>query len=318
MNPSPDDLKSWLRDALSEAGAIASGFAVASTVDPDEADGFARWTEEGNNAGMEWLTRHADLRRDPRLLLDGARTVVSVAFPFRQQRLRDKSLPQISSYAYVKDYHDVIRKRLRPVCRRFTEMCGSATRICVDSAPVAERYWALRCGIGRRGDNGAVIIDGYGSFLFLAEILLSAELPPDAPSSAGCLHCGRCASACPGKAIMPGGKIRAQRCLSYLTIEHREPFPETGESAEALRSPAGCRTLYGCDICQDVCPFNAGAATTGPLPEFLPANPAMLTLDSAGAAAMGEEDWRRFTAGSAMRRANPAQLRRNALRLRRD
>lgn len=315
MDSSAEETKRRLTASIRATGAIAVGYAEAAPVSHEESDGFGRWLDGGNHASMEWLARHEELRRDPRLLLDGAKTVVSIAYPFFQPERRDAALPQISMYAYGKDYHDVIRKKLRPVCRGLSETTGCATRICVDSAPVAERYWALKAGIGRRGDNGAVIIDGYGSFVFLCELLTSLELPTDEPSGKECLHCGRCRGACPGKAILPGGRIRAQRCLSYLTVEHREAFPGEGESADALNSPAGQRTLYGCDMCQLVCPCNAGADASLALPEFLPRNGEMLTLGAPEAMAMTDDEWTAFTASSAMRRARPAILRRNALRL---
>lgn len=310
------EAKRRLTASIRATGAVAVGYAEATAVSQEESDAFDRWLGDGNHASMEWLTRHRELRRDPRLLLDGARTVISIAYPYFQPRRRDPRLPQIAMYAYGKDYHDVLRKRLRPVCREMEEAYGCATRICVDSAPIAERYWAMRAGIGRRGDNGAVIVDGHGSFVFLCEILTTLGLPPDEPSTLECLHCGRCRSACPGKAILGDGTIRSPRCLSYLTIEHRDEFPAEGETADALRSPAGLGTLYGCDLCQAACPYNSGLDGSATLPEFLPRDGRILTLDAAQASAMTDEEWRVLNTASAMRRAKPPMLRRNALRLR--
>ena len=278
--------------AITDTGAVAVGFAEAGPVDPDVAAQFSRWLSGGMHAGMEWLVRHEELRKDPRNLLPGTQTVICAAYPYFQPRRRAPGLPQISMYAYGKDYHEVIRKRLRPVCRRMEEATGCATRICVDSAPIPERYWALRAGIGLLGDNGTVIIDGYGSFVFLCEILTTLRLPPDPPSRHRCSHCGRCRDACPGHAILPDATLCSTRCMSYLTIEHDDELPQTT-----------ARSLYGCDICQTVCPHNSVADPTLILPEFLPSHPSVLTLTARQAREMTGPEWDTFTAGTAMRRS---------------
>lgn len=309
-----EDIKRRLKASIRALGAIAVGVADASEIDTEEQQRFRRWLDEGNAQNMAWLERHEALRADPRLLLPDAKSVVSIAFSYRQPRLRNKSLPSISTYAYGKDYHDVLRKKLKPICRELEEATGCATRICVDSAPIAERYWALKGGIGRRGDNGAVIIDGFGSYLFLCEILTTLQLPADEPSSLGCLHCGRCAAICPGKALQGDGTIRPGSCLSYLTIEHHGDFP-----AGTASTPQGRATLYGCDLCQDVCPYNqqADAAQTArlTLPEFLPRHESILSLTTKEARSMTAEEWRSFNQGSAMKRAKPEQMMRNAANL---
>lgn len=319
MAGDPTLTKEELRRLILDAGAVAVGFAQAAPVSAEFDNAFSRWLAEGNAATMHWLGNHRQLRSDPRLLLEGARTVISVAFPYFQPQRRRASLPQISMYAYGRDYHKVIPKLLRPVCRQIAALTGASTRICVDSAPVAERYWAMRAGIGRRGQNGSVIIDGYGSFVFLTEILTSLEIEPDAPSTRHCSGCGRCRAACPGHAIGDDSMIRPQRCLSYLTIEHDAASPLEQESLDALASTAGRNTLYGCDICQSVCPHNAHLFNrkTPPdiPPDLLPHHPLMLTLGRDKAVGLTDEEWTAFTAGSAMRRAPAAMLHASALRL---
>lgn len=311
--------KERLKASILATGAIAVGVAEAGEVDRSCLDHFDRWLDAGNAAGMDWLRNHRTLRRNPAALLDGARSVVSIAYPYAQPRRRHAALPQIAMYAYGKDYHKVIPKLLRPVCQSLQAATGAATRICVDSAPIPERYWAMKAGIGRLGDNGSIIIDGYGSFVFLCEIITTLPLPPDSPSTKECMHCGRCRTVCPGRAISCGSgaaSIRPQRCLSYLTIEQRGELPTTGESAAALDSAAGLNTLYGCDICQLACPYNADTDPSLTLPQFLPAGEAILSLSAADAKALDADGWDALTIGSAMRRARAEQLQRNAARLR--
>lgn len=259
------DEKENLRRALLAAGACAVGFAKAEPVSPEAWGNFSRWLNAGHNAGMQYMHNYPDLRRDPRQLLDGCQTVISLAFSYAQPRYRDPDKGMIAAYAYGRDYHKELRKILRPIIKTLLEdKFGTPNRICIDSAPILERYWAERAGIGHRGDNGAIIIPGHGSLVFLAEILTTIPFPPDAAIQAAttaapatpaapvapvapaapaapvatetsaiptasalkeCSHCGACRRACPGSAILPDGTIDARRCLSYLTIEHRGPLP---------------------------------------------------------------------------------------------
>lgn len=283
-----------IRQEILATGAIAAGFADADAADPRVARQFAQWLRKGGHAEMQWLERHEELRKDPRSVLPDATTVISIAYPYFQPVKRHHTLPRISMYAYGKDYHDVVRKRLRPLCRRMEEATGCSTRICVDSAPVPERYWAMQAGIGRLADNGTIIVDGYGSFVFLCEILTSLHLTPDTPSTLRCLHCGRCRNACPGKAILPDATLMSERCLSYLTIESDKGLPPSLRCHD---------TLYGCDICQTVCPHNAQADPSLILPEFLPVSDDILTLTADQARQLTPLQWEELTAGSAMKRS---------------
>ena len=291
--------KETIRAKILQTGAVEAGFARAEPIDPALATRLDRWYADGCHATMEYMPRHADLRRDPRSLLPSARTVVSAAFPYYPPQLRDPHLPQIALYAYGRDYHKVLVKLLRPVCRFLSEEYGAATRICVDSAPIAERYWALKCGIGRRGDNGTIITDTAGSYILLAEILTDLEVDPDTPSTEECSHCGACRRVCPGKAIADDATIDARRCLSYLTIEHRGPLNSLQQ--KILDTPEGRNTLFGCDLCQKICPHNRHVTATEisalhPDPEFL-------TLDAEKIAAMTPDAWSAFTAGRPLRRS---------------
>ena len=158
------------------------------------------------------MERHADLRRNLDNVLPGTRTVISLAFPYAPERERPSDLPYLSRYAYGTDYHEAIRSLLTAVLEQTGIL--SSCRLCIDSAPVSERFWAIRAGIGYRGDNGALIVPGIGPEVFLAEILTTIEFEPDSPSYAECLHCGVCLRACPTGAL--------QACLLYTSPSPRD------------------------------------------------------------------------------------------------
>lgn len=256
------ELNDRLASLLTEAGAAAFGSAPAAPVEKEEWERFESWLEKGFNAGMEYMKNYPEIRRDPRLLLEGAQTVISVAFNYRQPN----PYPGIATYAIGQDYHKVLRKRLKRAVNEIREEFGGNWRICIDSAPVLERYWARKCGIGSRSPiHGNIIIPGTGSMVFLAEIISSLEVvlsgtavtdtgkpfPPETRQPR-----------CPTGALQPGGCIDARKCINYLTIEKKEPL------TEEERELAG-QAFFGCDICQLGCAENRGP-TPQILPEFRP------------------------------------------------
>lgn len=245
-----------IENKLRNAGALAVGVATAGIVDTPALEVYERWLDTGGAAGMSYMRAHRDIRQDPRLLLDGARSVVCMAFGYKTEATRDPKLPRISAYALLPDYHDWIRRaiRLSGIGSILGEE-GRDWRICVDSAPIMERYWAVRAGIGIRGENGAVIVPGVGSEVFLAEIITTKELEPDLPLIGDCGGCGRCRDVCPTGALQQGGTIDCSICLSYLTIEHRGEWTEPRQIA-AMQTAEGRDTLFGCDRCLSVCPHN--------------------------------------------------------------
>lgn len=291
---------------LNEAGAIRWGVAYAGPVDEAVHSAYLRWIAEGYHAGMDYLDRHAELRVDPRLLLDGTNSVISIAIPYRHpdsQRINPAA--RIASYALGDDYHDVVRKRLKAVAEAIEKRFGGATRICVDTAPIHERYWAIRAGVGRQGRSGQIIVPGAGTYCFLAEILTTVRFTPTSPLPGNpCGSCRRCIEACPGGALSSSHPFDARRCLSYLTIEHRGPLP----SEPRLQ---GC--LYGCDRCSEVCPHNSHPTYTT-LPEFTP-RPALLDISAQQIMSMDTEEYTRLFRRSPMKRAKLDGLRRNAIRL---
>lgn len=251
--------KEFIRRRLLSSGACAVGFAHAERVDADDTSRFRQWLAMGYHAGMAYMNNYPELREDPRGLLEGAQTVISLAFSYRPEKFRSDEHGIIASYAYGKDYHKELRRLLKPVLHNIGEKYPEARfRICVDSAPVHERYWALKAGIAFRGDNGCAIVPDYGSMVFLAEVITTLEIEPDKPLTRDCGHCGACRAACPGKAL--GDTIDCRRCLSYLTIEHRGEWDETG--AKIMAEQGNGVTILGCDVCQRVCPHNTHAPAT--------------------------------------------------------
>ena len=297
-------LKQDIRDLILSAGATKVGFAKAEPVDDTCTEQFLQWLDKGMHGEMKYLENHHDIRQDPRLLLDGAKTIISIAFNYYPSSLRANNLPYIAMYAYGKDYHDVIRELLRPVCARIKNLWGAETRICVDSAPIHERYWAWRAGLGYQGINGTFILPGRGSYFFLAEIITTLEIEPDTPMAHDCGKCGRCIRECPAKAILGNGCIDASRCLSYLTIECRSDWQAPTDTIPPL---------YGCDCCQIACHHNRSATPTE-IAQFAPTEEFM-QLDSNKTASMSEDDFRRIFRNSAIKRTKHSGLIRNISKL---
>ena len=262
------EIREDVRSVLLSAGAVAVGFSEAGDISMGVAEDYERWIGEGCHGEMGYLERHVPLRLNTDHVLPGARTVISLAYSFRPKEWRDESLPYISAYAYGPDYHVVLREIFNPVIARLKEELGGKWRLCIDSAPVAERYWALKSGIGKRGLNCAVIVDGCGPLCFLAEILTTIEIPPDRGVTeetdasdlvAGwCSRCGRCLEVCPTGALRGDGTMDARRCINYLMIEKKSPLTESEQ--KIVDSPPG--HLLGCDRCLKVC--RMGFATEKP------------------------------------------------------
>ncbi|MDE7153399.1 MAG: tRNA epoxyqueuosine(34) reductase QueG [Muribaculaceae bacterium] len=243
-------LKQQLAQRARETGFSAFGVARSAPVDESWQRSYRQWLDSGCGAEMHYLSNHPQLRSHPAELLPGAQSVISLALNYfhTEQQQADAI---IAMYAHGDDYHEVARLMMRPLIE-ILESHGFEARACVDTAPVRERYWALCSGIAFAGRNGLAIVPDVGSFCFLSEIITTAPLPPDAPLTKTCQGCGKCVEACPGHAIMADGKIDARRCHSYLSIEHRGELPPG----------TTLRTLYGCDICQRVCPHNQQATET--------------------------------------------------------
>jgi len=295
--------KDDIRKLAREQGFSACGFARAEPVKKEAVLAYRQWIDGGLNFSMHYMENYQAVRDNPTLLLDDARTVISFALNYYPEKLQPSTAPQFSYYAYGRDYHDVVRDRLRIVAGEITARTGCRCRVCVDTAPIRERYWAQQAGIGFIGRNNQLIIPGKGSYFFLGEIVTTLSLQPDKPCSANCGTCRRCIDACPANAL-PGnyGALDARRCLSCLTIEHRGELPE--KMAEKLGN-----RVYGCDACQQACPHNSHATPTA-VEEFTPSEEFLhISYESMGK--MTEDDYRRIFRRSAVKRAKYSGLMRN-------
>ncbi len=226
------------------------------------ADFLARWLGEGHEGAMGYMARDPARRTDPGLLLPGARSVVCVAKNYQSpgEHSEDPLTGRISRYAWGDDYHDVLAERLREL-QRFIEGLGGRAKVCVDTSAVLEKPWAQAAGLGWQGKHSNLISRDRGSWLFLGELLTDLELEPDAPHERDyCGSCTRCIEVCPTRAIVAPYVVDARRCISYLTIELRGPIPRE------LRAGIG-NLIFGCDLCQDVCPWNRFATPTSD-PQF--------------------------------------------------
>lgn len=292
MTPTIDEI-------MHRAGAFRSGVCHAYPVAPEWQQSYTYWIAAGMHAGMDYLDRYHHVRHNPSFLLQDARSLVVGAFPYFHPECRQNA--SIAPYAMGSDYHTVLRSRLEDAAREIREIFGGETRVCVDTAPLRERYWAQKCGLGAIGMNGHLIVPGAGSYFFIGTIICTAQLTPTEPLAENpCTECGACVKACPGKAIGTGGKVDARRCISYLTIEHRGDLPE-GTDLNG--------SIYGCDICAQVCPLNADAPRG--LPEFQP-RPALLALTPQKAAELTQQQFTELFRNSPVKRTKLSGLTRNA------
>lgn len=299
--------KEEIRSHLLSCGADAVGFArIAPTVDSDSKLRRA-WIDRGHHAGMDYMARNTELRTDPEGLLPGARTLISMAFSFKLPA-EIKKPKGIAGYALLYDYHDAIREMIRNGdTGSLLGMEHKDWRLCVDSAPLAERYWAMKAGIGTRCRNGMVSVPGSGAEVFLAEILSVMELEPDEESKSECSGCGRCLQACPTGALQTDGTVDADRCLSYLTIEHRGEW-QGKVQIEAMQTAAAKETLFGCDRCVVCCPLASKAENYSKIKPHQGA----LSLDGEILAGMDALTFSQLLKGSPLKRAKLAGLKRNS------
>jgi len=233
-------------------GFVAIGFSRCEK--PLFFDAFCDWVDAEKFGQMSWLKRHRDLREDPGKLLPNCRSVISLAYPYTSAKPCTPEGFTAARYSepQKKDYHRHLRKKAKHLAQSLSDSYpDSKTRICVDSAPILERSFAYRSGIGFLGKNNMLIVPGYGSYVFLAEILTTAKLPFGSTETVKdlCENCTRCLEACPTGALEGPNQINASKCLAYLTIEHDGDFnPETAKRMG--------RCFLGCDVCQEACPHN--------------------------------------------------------------
>jgi epoxyqueuosine reductase len=299
--------KEQIRQAAAQCGFELCGFAPADP-SPDAAV-YRQWTAAGFAGEMRYLTDYrAEVREDPRRLLPSARSIVCLGKVYNwpvpySTAFSDDDRAWISRYAWGDDYHDVMREGMTRLVGMLRQEAEFEWKICVDTAPLLERSYARLAGLGWIGRNTCLINQQLGSWIFLGEILTSLEFEPDAPPPDRCGTCTRCIEACPTEAIVPAGAgftIDSRLCISYLTIELR------GEIPEASRDGMGGHA-FGCDICQDVCPWNRRAATTAE-PRFAPRQ---VVPELASLAALSEEEFRVMFRGTPVTRARYSGFLRN-------
>ena len=294
-------------------GFFACGIAKAEAVDSGTADGYRRWIADGGHASMHYLADNIDKRLDPRLLMPGVKSIVCVALSYAPAKTIPADQYQIAYYAYGKDYHDVMKQKLHALA----SACGITTyRAFCDTAPVLERYWAQRAGLGWIGRNHQLIIPHAGSMFFLGELFVTDTLHYDSPTPNRCGRCHACLDACPTSSIINNqSSFISSRCLSYLTIEHRGPIPNSSflipHSSFLIPNSSFLipNSIYGCDICQLACPWNRFAVPTTE-PAFQPSE-ALLTMTKEKWHNLTEEQYRILFKGSAVKRAKYSGLMRN-------
>lgn len=274
-----------------------------------------RWLQEGNAGSMDYLNKHASKRLDPRELLPGARSIIVTVLSYNQRPIdpsqqtgeNSRDLQgRVAMYAWGEDYHEVIRIKLESMLNAMrAEITASFdAKICVDTAPIIEREWAAAAGVGWIGKNTLVLNETLGSFTFLGLIVTTLDLQPDAPVADHCGSCTACLDACPTNSFPNPYQMDASRCISYLTIEHR------GDISKPFQEMMG-DWIFGCDVCQDVCPFNRKAPATDEIRFHAPTESAT-TISLNELLSWSENDYFAQTRGSAMNRAKLQMFHRNA------
>ena len=232
-----------------EQGFDACGISAAGFLE-EEATGLENWLKAGYHGTMSWMENHFDARLDPRKLVPGAKSVISVTLNYFPEETQEEGTPKISKYAYGRDYHKVVRGKLKRMLQGIQAELGEVEgRGFVDSAPVMDRAWARKSGLGWIGKHSLLLSKGAGSFFFIGALIVDLELEPDGPTTDHCGTCTACIDACPTEAIITPTVVDSNKCISYLTIEYKEALPNEYQGKME-------DWVYGCDICQDVCPWN--------------------------------------------------------------
>ncbi|MDR2937332.1 MAG: tRNA epoxyqueuosine(34) reductase QueG [Prevotellaceae bacterium] len=270
---------------------------------------FSDWLQKGYSAQMSYLRRFADKRADPRLMLrDGAKTAVIVLFSYNTKWQQPQRLPQVSRYAYGMDYHELLKKKLWALLKILQQENPKLRgRTFTDSAPLQERYWAATAGLGWIGKNGMLINKQLGSYVYIGTLLLNAEVEVAPPVQVKncCGTCTRCIEACPTQAIVDNALVDARKCWSYKTIE-AHTCEKNAASDENFGQP---KYIFGCDICQNACPWNKKAAVVQH--DEMQILPLLQTLTHEDWLAMSAEDFEKNFEHSAIKRATLEGIKRN-------
>jgi len=294
-----NDVKQWAADE----GFDACGIATATAIDPN--DRLGEWLNRGYQADMDWLTRTREVRQDVQKKLPGAKSVVVLTRNYYTERPKKQpNTGRVSRYAWGRDYHNALKKPLKRLADRIAAIEDNAKCYrAIDTGPIMEKAWAQQAGVGWIGKNSLVLRKGEGSYFFLATILTTVKLAPDPPAFDQCGSCRLCIDACPTDAIVEPRVVDSRKCISYHTIENRGDIPEE------LHNDFG-DWIFGCDICQEVCPWNRNPPHTT-LPDFHPRR-GHDQIDPDALDEMSEPEFRNEFEGTPITRAKHYGMRRNA------
>jgi len=302
MNTQKAKHTATVKQIASDLGFDACGISKAVFLENDAVN-LEKWLNNGYHGKMKWMENYFDKRLDPTLLVPGAKSVISLLFNYYPEKMFDNEDVKISKYAYGQDYHFVIKDKLKAFMQALTEQVGEIEgRVFVDSAPVLDRAWAAKSGLGWIGKNSMLITKQKGSFYFIAEIIVDLDLAADLPTTDHCGTCRACIDACPTDAIVEDRVVDSTKCISYLTIELREQIPSSFK--DKMEGWA-----FGCDICQDVCPWNK-FSQAHKTQEFFP-NPTLEHLHKNEWQEFTEEVFKEVFKKSAVKRAGFIKLKEN-------
>lgn len=298
-----NDITKKIKEYAIAIGFEACGICKAESIDDIEREHFKGWLDKSYHASMDYMSNHIEKRYDPTLLVNGAQSAICLALNYYPDKKQPNNIPQIAYYAYGKDYHVVMKDKLQLLFDKIkTNIPELEGRIFCDTAPVMERYWAVRAGLGFMGKNSLLILPRKGSYYFLGELIVNIELEYDTPLTLSCGNCTRCIDACPTKAIIAPKVIDSNKCISYQTIENK------GEIDQDVIPHLNNR-FYGCDICQQVCPWNRYAQPNS-VNEFTPSTE-LLHLSAEKIDNLSIEEYQSIFKGSAIKRAKFNGLKRN-------
>ena len=299
------DPTTFIKSKAKSLGFLSCGISQATFLE-EEASNLEKWLNDGKHGKMKYMENHFDKRLDPRKLVPGAKSIISLTYNyFNDNFQKDKNAPKISKYAYGSDYHLIIKKKLKILFKELKKNFGDINgRVFVDSAPIMEKPWAAKSGLGWIGKNTNLISQKIGSYYFLAEIIVDLEFEYDTPVTDHCGSCRACIDSCPTGALDIPYQIDASKCISYLTIELRDEIPS--EFKGKMDNWA-----FGCDVCQDVCPWNRFSQKHNE-PLFNP-NEELIKMETKDWEELTEETFEVIFKNSAVKRTKFKGLKRNIM-----
>ncbi|MBY8962818.1 tRNA epoxyqueuosine(34) reductase QueG [Flavobacterium sp. D11R37] len=299
---SKSKISAFIKSEAKRLGFLSCGIAKAGFLE-EEAPRLEKWLKEGRHGQMQYMENHFDKRLDPTLLVDGAKSVISLLLNYYPEETHVDNTYKISKYAYGQDYHFVIKSKLKELLHSIQEHIGEVGgRAFVDSAPVLDKAWAAKSGLGWVGKNSNLLSKQVGSFFFIAELIVDIELEYDTPVTDHCGSCTACLDACPTQAIIEPYVVDGSKCISYFTIELKDNLP-------ASMKGSFDNWAFGCDVCQDVCPWNRFSKPHHE-PLFNP-HPDLLSMTKKDWEEITEDTFRKVFKNSAVKRTKFEGLKRN-------